>query len=78
MVGVVIALAAGCMTTEQTDETIPPYASISDEAREPASAPTAAPSGNSSGESGGILSAIGTVVVFPFHLIGEAFGTNSN
>ena len=78
MVGVAIALAAGCMTTEEIDQPIPPYASISDKAGDPASAPTPAPSAGSSGESGGILGAIGTVVMSPFHLIGEAFGANSN
>jgi hypothetical protein len=72
-----IALAAGC-TTQEIDQTLPPYASISDEARDPASAPTPAPSAGSSGDSGGVMSAIGTVIMFPFHLIGEAFGSNSN
>jgi hypothetical protein len=66
------------MTTQEIDQTIPPYASISDEARVPVSAPTPAPSASSSGESGGVMSAIGTVIMFPFHLIGEAFGSNSN
>jgi hypothetical protein len=78
IVGGAIALAAGCMTTQEIDETIPPYAYISDEPRSPASAPTPAPPASSSGDSGGIMSAIGTVIVFPFHLIGEAFGSKSN
>ncbi len=78
IVGGAIALAAGCMTTQEIDQTLPPYASISDEARDPASAPTPAPSAGSSGDSGGVMSAIGTAIMFPFHLIGEAFGSNSN
>ncbi len=78
IVGGAIALAAGCTTTQEIDQTIPPYASISDQARDPAGAPTPAPSASSSGDSGSILSAIGTVIMFPFHLIGEAFGSNSN
>jgi len=68
-----ITLAAGC-TTETTYQTVPPYASISDQDRDPASMPKPAPSG----DSGGIMSAIGTVITYPFHLIGEAFGSNSN
>ncbi|MGB8411189.1 MAG: hypothetical protein WCE23_00030 [Candidatus Binatus sp.] len=77
IVGGTIALAAGCMTTQEIDQTIPPYASISDDASDPASAPTPAPSASSSDESGGVMSAIETVIMFPFHLIGEAFGSNS-
>jgi hypothetical protein len=77
IVGGAIALAAGC-TTQEIDQTVPPYASISDEARDPASMPTPKPSASSSGDSGGIMSAIGTVIMFPFHLIGEAFGSNAN
>ena len=76
MVGVAIALAAGCMSRQEIDQTLPPYASISDEARDPASAPTPAPSASPSGDFGGVMSAIGTVVMFPFHLIGETFGSN--
>jgi len=73
-----MALAAGCMTTQEFDETLPPYAYISDQARSPVSAPTLSPPPSSSADSGGIMSAIGTAIVFPFHLIGEAFGSNSN
>ncbi|MGA7872648.1 MAG: hypothetical protein WCA22_17305, partial [Candidatus Binatus sp.] len=69
IVGGAIALAAGC-TTETTYETAPPYASISDEARDPSSMPTPVPSPSSSGNSGGVLSAIGTAIIYPFHLIG--------
>jgi len=78
MVGGAIALAAGCMTSQEIDQTLPPYASISDEARDPASVPTPAPSASSSGDSGGLMSAIGTTIMYPFHLVGEAFGSSSN
>jgi hypothetical protein len=69
------ALAAGC-TTQEIDQTMPPYASISDEARDPASAPTPAQYA-SSGSSGGAMRAIGNALMYPFHLIGEAFGSSS-
>jgi len=78
MVGGAIALAAGCMTSQEIDQTLPPYASISDEARDPASVPTPAPSASSSGDSGGLMSAIGTTIMYPFLLVGEAFGSSSN
>ena len=68
-----IALAAGC-TTETTYQTVPPYASISDEDRDPASMPKPA----ASGDSGGIFSAIGSAIAYPFHLVGEALGSNPN
>jgi len=72
----VLALVAGCMQTQEIDQTLPPYASISDEARDPASAPT--PAANSSGSSGGVISAIGNAIVWPFQIIGEGLGFNSN
>lgn len=72
-----LVLAAGCMTTTQeTDQTLPPYASISDEGRDPASAPTPAPT--SSGDSGGVMSGIGNAIAWPFQVIGQGFGLNSN
>jgi hypothetical protein len=74
---IVVAIATGCTTTQETDETLPPYAAISDEARDPASAPTPAPSATSSGDSGGVMSAIGTAIMYPFHLIGGAFASDS-
>jgi hypothetical protein len=73
-----IALAVGCMSSQEIDQTIPPYASISDEARDPASMPTPAPSPSSSDDSGGAMHAIGTAIMYPFHLIGEAFGSSSD
>ncbi|MGH7925213.1 MAG: hypothetical protein ACREQH_11560 [Candidatus Binatus sp.] len=73
MVAAAIALVAGCMQTEEIDQTLPPYASISDEAREPRPAPPA----NSSGDSGGVISAIGDAIAYPFHLIGEALDSSS-
>lgn len=60
-------LAAGCMTQHQEiDETLPPYASISDGARDPASAPTPAASED---DSGGVMGAIETAVMFPIHVL---------
>jgi hypothetical protein len=80
MVGGALAIAPGCTSHQEIDQTMPPYAYISDESRDPASAPTPAPSPDTSSGSGGILSAtgnaIGTVVMFPFHLVGQAFGSN--
>ena len=75
MVAGMLTLAAGCVTTE-TDETLPPYASISDEGRDPASAPK--PASSSSGDSGGVMSAIGNAIVWPLQVIAKGFGLNSN
>ena len=70
IVACAITLAAGCVT-EETSDTIPPYASTSDEGRNPASAPSAA------GSSGGVMSStghvIGDVITAPFRAIGDAF-----
>ena len=65
MVGGMLVLAAGCMQTQETDQTSPPYASISDDAREPAPMPTPA----SPDDSGGVMSAIGSALMVPVHLI---------
>jgi len=68
-----LAFAAGCVT-EETSETIPPYASTSDEGRNPASAPSPAAD---AGSSGGVMSStghvIGDVITAPFRAIGDAF-----
>jgi hypothetical protein len=72
-----IAFAAGCVT-EEVNQTIPPYASTSDEGRDPASAPSSAASPDS-GSSGGVVSStghvIGDVITAPFRAIGDAFST---
>jgi hypothetical protein len=65
MMGGMIALAAGCMETQDSGQTAPPYASISDEAREPVPIPTPA----SPDDSGGVMSAIGSALMVPVHLI---------
>ena len=66
IVGIAIALAAGCMTEHQEiDETLPPYASISEDARDPASAPTPTPSAS---DSGGVMDSIGNAIAYTFHL----------
>jgi hypothetical protein len=57
MVASAIMLAGGCVT-ETTDQTLPPYASISDEGRDPASAPKPPPSDDSPG----IMSRIGSAI----------------
>jgi len=72
MVACAITLGAGC-TTEETSQTIPPYASISDEARDPASLPRGANS--NAGNSGGVMSTIGDAITWPFREIGAALGT---
>jgi hypothetical protein len=74
IVGGLLMLAAGCMQTQEIDQTLPPYASISDDAGDPASAPKPPPSA----DSGGVLSSIGDAIAYPFHLIGEAFESSSN
>jgi hypothetical protein len=51
-------LAAGCMQTQEVDQTLPPYASISDEDRDPASAPKPPPSDDSPG----IMSRMGSAI----------------
>jgi len=66
IVGGTIAVAAGCMQTQEIDQTVPPYASISDEARDPASMPTPTPSASNSGS---VMSAIGSAIMFPVHLL---------
>jgi len=70
-----IVFAAGCVT-EETSETMPPYASTSDAGRDPASAPSPAAG---AGSSGGVMSStghvIGDVITAPFRAIGDAFST---
>ena len=63
MLACALALA-GCMQTQEIDETLPPYASISDEGREPPKSPP--PDDDSSG---GFMSAIGSVLMFPVRMI---------
>ena len=55
IVGGVLMLAAGCMQTQVIDQTMPPYASISDEGREPPKPPP-------SDDSPGIMSRIGSAI----------------
>jgi hypothetical protein len=64
MLASAIALA-GC-ETQDIDQTMPPYASISDEGRDPASAPKPAAS---SDDSGGFMNALGSVLMFPVRMI---------
>jgi hypothetical protein len=56
---------AGCVQTQEIDQTMPPYASISDEGRDPASAPKPP----ASEDSGGFMSALGSVLMFPVRMI---------
>lgn len=56
---------AGCVQTQNIDQTMPPYASISDEGRDPASAPKPA----ASDDSGGFMNALGSVLMFPVRMI---------
>ena len=75
IVACAIAFAAGCVT-EETSETIPPYASTSDEGRNPESTPSPIVS-QEAGSSGGVMSStghvIGDVITAPFRAIGDAF-----
>ncbi len=57
--GAALVLATGCMQTQEIDQTMPPYASISDEGRDPASAPKPPPSDDSPG----IMSRFGSAVL---------------
>ena len=58
---------AGCVQTQDVDQTMPPYASISDEGRDPASAPK--PAASSNDDSGGFMNALGSVLMFPVRMI---------
>ena len=53
---------AGCTQTQEIDETMPPYASISDEGRDPPKPPP-------SQDSGGFMNALGSVLMFPVRMI---------
>lgn len=55
MVAGALAFAAGCMQTQEIDQTLPPYASISDEGRDPPKPP--------SDDSPGIMSRIGSAIL---------------
>ena len=57
-----IALA-GCVQTQEIDQTMPPYASISDEGRDPPKPPPSNDSG------GGFMSALGSALMFPVRMI---------
>jgi hypothetical protein len=50
-------LASGCMETQEIDQTVPPYASISDEGREPPKLPPP------DDDSPGIMSRIGSAIL---------------
>jgi hypothetical protein len=65
MIAAAHLFVAGCMETQETDQTLPPYASISDEDRDPASAPKP----QSSDDSEGVMSEIGAALMYPVHLI---------
>ena len=67
-----ITFGAGCVT-EDVSQTVPPYATISDADRDPASAPRSSNADTS--DSGGVMSTIGDAIMWPFRAIGEAFGT---
>ena len=61
MLACAIALA-GCTQTQEIDQTMPPYASISDEGRDPPKPPP-------SNDSGGFMSALGSALMFPVRMI---------
>lgn len=62
------------MQTQEIDQTLPPYASISDEGRDPANLPKQ----QTSDDSCGVMCSIGSAIVYPFQVIGDAFGSSSN
>jgi hypothetical protein len=64
-----VALAAGCMQTQEVDQTLPPYASISDEGRDPANLPKQA-----SDDSCGVMCSIGSAIASPFE---NLFGSSN-
>lgn len=75
-----IFAAVGC-TTEEIDQTLPPYASMSDAGRDPANTPKPVPVPEvvvnpEPDEPPGVLAktghAIAAVVLFPFRMIGDA------
>jgi hypothetical protein len=53
---------AGCVQTQEIDQTMPPYASISDEGRDP-------PKPTPSNDSGGFMNALGSALMFPVRMI---------
>ncbi len=53
---------AGCVQTQEIDQTMPPYASISDEGRDPPKPPP-------SNDSGGFMNALGSALMFPVRMI---------
>lgn len=57
MIAGVLMLAAGCMQTQEIDQTMPPYASISDQDRDPPKPPPP------SDDSPGIMSRIGSAIL---------------
>jgi hypothetical protein len=73
IVACAIAFAAGCVTEEES-QTMPPYASASDEGRDPASAPSP-PASSSGGVMNSTGHVIGDVITAPFRAIGDAFST---
>jgi hypothetical protein len=63
----------GCVTEEVSSNNPPPYATISENAGDPSSAPKPPPDPDEEGFLAHTADAIGTVVPFPFRLIGSAF-----
>jgi len=59
--------------TEDVSQSVPPYATISDADRDPASTPRSA--NPDTGDFGGVMSTIGDAITWPFRKIGEAFST---
>ena len=64
---------AGCVQTQDIDQTLPPYASISDDGRDPASAPKPPPSD----DSGGFMSGLG-IRAYVSRSVGSMFGSTQS
>ena len=72
-----IVCVAGCVTTtEETIDNPPPYASVTGDVSDPSSAPKPPPDPDQEGVLATTTDALGTVVTFPFRLIGSAFKGN--
>jgi hypothetical protein len=74
-----LTLTAGCMTHEETSLTMPPYASMSDDSREPSSAPSPVVVPEISGPPAtphpkGVVGETADVIKYPFRALGDWLG----
>jgi hypothetical protein len=74
-----LTLTAGCVTHEETSLTMPPYASVSDESREPSSTPSPVVVPENLGppatpEPRGLVGETADVITYPFRALGDWLG----